>query len=376
MNSKYLVIDVETPNRHNDTICQIGMVYLDENYNIVKERPQLINPNSYFDAINTRIHGITFELVKNEPTFDIFWEEVKEDFYNNILVCHQKGTDLVVINKQLKKYGIEFCSNEIKYVDTLEICKCNCNFESNKLQKVCNELQLKVVEAHDAQNDAFMCSQLFKYFSLNNYDTTPRVYDGVLIENNSRNDNKRITINYSEETICLRELNEYLDMVIQDGIVTLEELHPLCDWLATNSHLEGQYPYDVIYEEVEKVLEDGLFDKEESIELCITIKELLNPMSSDKIFEDLDYKIDFNNKSFVITGEFNCGYSREQVTKQIESKGGIVKTGVSKKTDYLIVGSGGSEQWSQGNYGGKIKKAIENNIKIIKEETYLKNLEE
>lgn len=375
-----MVIDVETPNRHNDTVCQIGMVYLDENFNIVRERPQLINPNSSFDAINIKIHKITPEKVKDEPTFDIFWDEVKEDFYNNILVCHQKSTDLVVINKQLKKYGIDFCANEVKYIDTLDICKCNCNFESNKLQKVCNELQLKTVEAHDAQNDAFMCSQLFKYFSQNNYDIFVQIYDDVICDgnycHNSSSTCNRKKINYSEETICIRELNEYLDMIIQDSNVSQEELYPLCDWLSSNTHLSGQYPYDEIYCMVNDVLTDGIVDSSESVELCQRIKEIINPLSSNNIFVDEEYTIDFTNKNFVITGEFKNGYKREFIKEQIIKKGGYVKGDVSKKTDYLIVGSDGSDQWSQGNYGGKIKKAIENGIKIIKEETYLRNIEE
>lgn len=54
------------------------------------------------------------------------------------------------------------------------------------------------------------------------------------------------------------------------------------------------------------------------------------------------------------------------------AQGGIVGKSVTKKTDYLIVGELGSDMWSSGNYGSKVKKAMElqekgSTIVIVKE---------
>ena len=56
----------------------------------------------------------------------------------------------------------------------------------------------------------------------------------------------------------------------------------------------------------------------------------------------------------------------------LTNMGGIPVKSVTKKTDYVIVGSQGSDAWSAGNYGSKIKKALELQekgiaIQIIKE---------
>ena len=53
--------------------------------------------------------------------------------------------------------------------------------------------------------------------------------------------------------------------------------------------------------------------------------------------------------------------------------GGLVKSGVSGKTSHVVVGALGSPDWSNGNYGSKIKKAMElkesgKPIRIITEE--------
>ena len=73
-----------------------------------------------------------------------------------------------------------------------------------------------------------------------------------------------------------------------------------------------------------------------------------------------------------ITGQFNRG-SRDNVRKELESFGAIIAKDVSGKVDYLIVGGYGNSSWAYGNYGSKVKKALEyqeqgKDIKIVSEE--------
>ena len=63
----------------------------------------------------------------------------------------------------------------------------------------------------------------------------------------------------------------------------------------------------------------------------------------------------FYNKNIAITGSFD-NKSREEITKIIENFGGIVKGGVSKKTDFVIAGR---------SPGSKLKKATDLKINII-----------
>lgn len=60
-------------------------------------------------------------------------------------------------------------------------------------------------------------------------------------------------------------------------------------------------------------------------------------------------------KKFVVTGKFE-GYSREDLVRLIEAKGGTNAGSVSKKTDYLIAGE---------DAGSKLKKAQDLNIPVL-----------
>ena len=60
----------------------------------------------------------------------------------------------------------------------------------------------------------------------------------------------------------------------------------------------------------------------------------------------------------------------------MQEKGAIIKKNVAKSLDYLIVGGNGNENWSCGNYGSKVKRALElqekgASIQILKEEEML-----
>ncbi len=80
---------------------------------------------------------------------------------------------------------------------------------------------------------------------------------------------------------------------------------------------------------------------------------------------------DISGKTICVTGSFLCG-SRDMIQEKLQSMGAICEKGVTKRTDILIVGGSGSEQWAYGSYGGKIKKALDmqekgHHIKIIGE---------
>ena len=60
-------------------------------------------------------------------------------------------------------------------------------------------------------------------------------------------------------------------------------------------------------------------------------------------------------KSFCVTGSFD-GISRDEIHANIEAAGGVVRTGVTAKLDYLVVGS---------DAGSKLTKATELRISVV-----------
>ena len=73
----------------------------------------------------------------------------------------------------------------------------------------------------------------------------------------------------------------------------------------------------------------------------------------------------FKDKTVVLTGTLN-NYKREELTQILLQKGANVTSSVSKNTDYVIVGQ---------DAGSKLQKAIQLNIKILKEEELEKMLD-
>ena len=218
-------------------------------------------------------------------------------------------------------------------------------------------------------------NRLYKQYSL--FDTIINKLEEIL-EDNVITEYERIELEklvtsineskmYSESTLTLQILNGILDGIVCNQKVNQKEIENLNIWLRQNDYLKDVYPYDKVLLEVNKVLEDGVLTEEESNYIFDTFNEMVNPDFND------DENIDFNGKTFCLTGEFKCA-TKQEISKKLQELGGTEKTGVSSKLDYLIVGGVGSDAWKFGKIGGKQAKAQElnekgANIKIIDEDS-------
>lgn len=68
--------------------------------------------------------------------------------------------------------------------------------------------------------------------------------------------------------------------------------------------------------------------------------------------------VEFTGRTFVFTGEFSFD-TRKGCEEPTIARGGTAPSkSVSRKTDYLVIGTRGSPAWKRGSYGSKIEKAI------------------
>lgn len=80
--------------------------------------------------------------------------------------------------------------------------------------------------------------------------------------------------------------------------------------------------------------------------------------------------IDFKGKRFVFTGNLIYG-NRSKCAEETRKLGALVDSGLTLKTDYLVVGVQADDKWKHGSKGGKIVKAMdyrerpECNLKIV-----------
>lgn len=162
--------------------------------------------------------------------------------------------------------------------------------------------------------------------------------------------------------------------IICDGKITDDEIKFLQEWLWANDEFLVEYPLDKVKALMKKIMSDGIITEKEKQELLDLLNKIaVNPLG-DPVNNDIftfNPKVVFNGKNFVITGQF-LDDSRETTITQIEELGGIIQNRVTKETNYVVVGSLGSESWKHGNFGLKIRDAIkyqkENKpIQIVKE---------
>lgn len=101
----FVVIDFETANQHFDSVCQIGIVVVENNL-IVEEKNFFIKP-PYEKFTNTDIHGITFDDIKFAPTFDKLWSNIKDYIDGHIVAAYNLFFDWNCLDATLEHYQIE-----------------------------------------------------------------------------------------------------------------------------------------------------------------------------------------------------------------------------------------------------------------------------
>lgn len=115
---------------------------------------------------------------------------------------------------------------------------------------------------------------------------------------------------------------------------------------------------------------DGKIDVEERNNLSNFISIFNNPISDEPVTAIKDMR-------FVLTGDFSIDGGKGIIEEMIKAGDGRVTTGVSRKTNYVVVGALGSDAWGYDGFGGKIKKALDlrltnkANVLVVSEQAFL-----
>jgi len=83
----FVAVDVETANPNMSSICQIGMVLFEDGREVRCESV-LVDPQTWFDPGNVRIHGIDDDAIRGARTFDQLHGWLCEWTTDRIVVCH------------------------------------------------------------------------------------------------------------------------------------------------------------------------------------------------------------------------------------------------------------------------------------------------
>ena len=358
----YCVIDLETTgvSIKSDKIIEIAAIKV-RNNQIINTFSTLVNPHCHIPEDATAKNNITDDMVENSPVIAEVIDDFIEFVGRDVLIGYNiAGFDLnIIYDVVMNLRGKAFSNN---YNDLFSSArKCLSNLDNYKLETVSKYYSLDTIGEHRALKDCYLTKTV--------YD---RLYDEYGDDIFTQGSNRVIRMHYTAETLLLQELQSLLKDIIEDGKVTIQEFKVLRRWMEYHRDLEGHYPFDCIFNALDKVLEDGIVTAEELNELEIIFEEFVDPVKTKKCKKAIE---SITGKHIVITGDFDYG-KREEVYSLIEAAGGINDKGVKRATDYVVVGSQGSESWKAGNYGGKIQKAMElkdkgHNIEIIEESDFI-----
>jgi NAD-dependent DNA ligase len=168
--------------------------------------------------------------------------------------------------------------------------------------------------------------------------------------------------------------------VLADGVLVIEEVQFLLDWLERNEPVRKDFFGRTLYDALRGVLADDVMDADEEdmlVELLLrfvggTPRQRSDSSCSTALpLDDPPPHIELVLRSFCFTGKFEFG-SRIECQRVVTSAGGLIHKYPICGTNYLVIGEVGSRDWIHSNSGRKIERAIEireegHPIKLISE---------
>ncbi len=175
--------------------------------------------------------------------------------------------------------------------------------------------------------------------------------------------------------------------ILADGQLHDQEVTFLSTWLSAHSEVADQWPGSAVAKAVRDTLADGLITPAERDHLVTVLQALCGsefaldgsatPLVTDLPIDD-QVTVQLMNAGVCHTGEFLYG-TRAAVERATLRAGGMPADTVTKRVEYLVVGTRVSPDWAHTTYGRKIQRAVAlqdsgHAIEIISEQRWLKAL--
>lgn len=180
-----------------------------------------------------------------------------------------------------------------------------------------------------------------------------------------REENAARILSYHERRLADRDVQDLHAMarsVVYDLEVSDSEIRMLTEWLDAHAHLAGLFPIGDLMALMRDILADGVVTPDERRQLLEFLQAIATPLDgsnspADNIFDPVE-GLYWRERRFCFTGALRL-CTREQAHGYIARVRGIPEDGVTRKTDYLVVGDLGAGSWIHSRYGRKIERVIQ-----------------
>lgn len=315
----FTAIDLETATSDRSSICEIGIAVV-ENSKITTIKSWYVRPMlNMYDSWNISIHGITPEMTENCPEFPEVWKEVLPYLSGRMVVAHNTSFDMYAIRDALDM-------NEMDYPDFEYICSYRSakyalpGISSYSLESMCEHFGITNRDEHRAGTDAEACAK-----------------------------------------VLMRTVEAY-------GCTTIEE------FIRKKRYKIGQFGPGYIFTPFSC---SGHAPGQEQKAEKPKPKPKKEPvvMSTPSEGDPTNY---FYSKTVCFTGKCSYG-SRTDLEEMVVEVGGIPVSGVSKKTNVLVVGQQDYRQVGEDGMSTKQEKAMAlqesgHHIEVMSEEEFLEKI--
>lgn len=253
--NNFVAIDFETALGKRHSACAVGIVVV-ENNRITERFHTLIQPpKNEYHYMNTRIHGITPEMTKNEKSFDQIYPIICDYIHNRHVVCHNAAFDMDVLAKTMKYYNIN---------DDLDFnFHCTLKLYGGGLKECCEDHNIPL-NHHDPLSDAEACALLF--LPVCNKSVGELFSDYLcrqIVKYKSNSFEKSSQYSFGLEACkAISTLNGILLGILMDQTINEKEIIELQKWTENQYYLIDHHPFKEFILAITEVCEPDNFNLE------------------------------------------------------------------------------------------------------------------
>jgi DNA polymerase-3 subunit epsilon len=150
----FVALDFETANRNPTSACAVALVRV-EGRSVVCRRSMLVRPSTaHFEF--TRVHGIRWTDVKDQPIFGCAWRSMISALDGvEFIAAHNASFDQRVLQACCRHCGLQIPT--LPFLCTVKLARLLWHVHPTNLPNVCDFLSLEL-DHHDPLSDAEACA--------------------------------------------------------------------------------------------------------------------------------------------------------------------------------------------------------------------------
>ncbi|MDH6243561.1 DNA polymerase-3 subunit epsilon [Mycobacterium sp. OTB74] len=157
----WAVVDVETSgfDPRQARVVSVAALALGDDGNVERSFSSLLNPG--VDPGPTHVHGLTAEMLADQPTFGEVVEELDEVLAGRTLVAHNVGFDYAFLAAECERVGTVLPVDSV--MCTVELARrLDLGTENLRLETLAGYYGVTQINPHDALDDAMVLAQILK----------------------------------------------------------------------------------------------------------------------------------------------------------------------------------------------------------------------